>query len=35
MTQKKKTPAQIRAAIIRGDWKTVDMIPYTTAKTSR
>ncbi len=28
MTQKKKTPAQIRAAIIRGDWKTVDMLPY-------
>jgi len=27
-TQKGKTPAQIRAAIIHGDWKTVDMQPY-------
>ena len=27
-TQKGKTPAQIRAAIIRGDWKSVDMKPY-------
>jgi hypothetical protein len=27
-TQKGKTPAQIRAAIIRGDWKSVDMQPY-------
>jgi hypothetical protein len=35
LTQKKKTPAQIRAAIILGDWKSVDMTPYTTAKISR
>jgi hypothetical protein len=34
-TQKGKTPAQIRAAIIRGDWKSVDMKPYMTAPTSR
>jgi hypothetical protein len=34
-TQKGKTPAQIRAAIIRGDWKSVDMKPYTNAATSR
>ena len=34
-TQKGKTPAQIRAAIIRGDWKTVDMKPYMTASSSR
>jgi hypothetical protein len=27
-TQKGKTPAQIRAAIIHGDWKSVDMKPY-------
>ena len=27
-TQKGKTPEQIRAAIIRGDWKSVDMQPY-------
>ena len=27
-TQQGKTPAQIRAAIIRGDWKSVDMQPY-------
>jgi hypothetical protein len=27
-TQKGKTPAQIRAAIIHGDWKSVDMQPY-------
>jgi hypothetical protein len=35
MTQKGKTPAQIRTAIIRGDWKSVDMKPYMTAATSR
>jgi hypothetical protein len=35
LTQKGKTPAQIRAAIIRGDWKSVDMKPYITASTSR
>jgi hypothetical protein len=34
-TQKGKSPAQIRAAIIRGDWKSVDMKPYMTASTSR
>jgi Protein of unknown function with PCYCGC motif len=34
-TQKGKTPAQIRAAIIRGDWKSVDMKPYMTPSTSR
>jgi hypothetical protein len=28
LTQKGKTPAQIRAAIIRGDWRSVDMNPY-------
>jgi len=27
-TLKGKTPAQIRAAIIRGDWKAVDLQPY-------
>ena len=30
LTQKGKTPAQIRTAIIRGDWKSVDMNPYMT-----
>ena len=30
LTQKGKTPAQIRAAIIRGDWKSLDMNPYMT-----
>jgi hypothetical protein len=28
LTQKGKTPAQIRAAIIRGDWRAVDLNPY-------
>jgi hypothetical protein len=28
LTQKGKTPAQIRAAIIRGDWRLVNMGPY-------
>jgi hypothetical protein len=28
MTQKKKTSAQIRAAIIRGDWKSADLVPF-------
>ena len=28
LTQKGKTPARIRAAIIRGDWKSVNMNPY-------
>jgi len=34
-TQKGKTPAQIRAAIIHGDWKSVDMKPYMTPSPSR
>ena len=34
-TQKGKTPAQIRVAIIRGDWKSVDMKPYMTSSASR
>jgi hypothetical protein len=34
-TQKGKTPAQIRAAIIRGDWKSVDLKPYMTSSASR
>ena len=28
LTQKGKTPAQIRAAIIRGDWRVVNLDPY-------
>ena len=28
LTQKGKTPAQVRAAIIRGDWRLVNMNPY-------
>lgn len=28
-TKKGKTPAQIRAGIIKGEWKNVDMTPYT------
>ena len=28
LTQKGKTPAQIRAAIIRGDWRPVNLNPY-------
>ncbi len=28
LTQKGKTPVQIRAAIIRGDWKSVNLSPY-------
>jgi len=35
LTQKGKTPAQIRAAIIHGDWKSVDMKPYVTSAASR
>jgi hypothetical protein len=35
LTQKGKTPEQIRAAIIRGDWKSVDLKPHMTASTSR
>ena len=34
-TQKGKTPAQIRAAIIHGDWKSVDLKPYMTSSASR
>jgi hypothetical protein len=34
LTQKGKTPAQIRAAIIHGNWKSVDMKPYTIAAAS-
>lgn len=34
-TQRGKTPAQIRAAIIRGDWKSVDMRPYMKAAAAR
>jgi hypothetical protein len=30
LTQKGKTPAQIRAAIIHGDWRAVDLAPYMT-----
>jgi len=30
-TKKGKTPAQIRAAIIHGDWKSVDLKPYLTS----
>jgi hypothetical protein len=30
LTQKGKTQAQIRAAIIRGDWKSVNLNPYMT-----
>jgi Protein of unknown function with PCYCGC motif len=28
LTRKGKTPAQIRAAIIRGDWRSVNLNPY-------
>jgi uncharacterized protein with PCYCGC motif len=35
LTQKGKTPAQIRAAIIRGDWKSVDLNSYMTETTRR
>ena len=34
-TQKGKTPSQIRAAIIRGDWKSVDLNPYMTPAVAR
>jgi hypothetical protein len=34
-TRKGKTPAEIRAAIIRGDWKSVDMQPYMKAAVAR
>jgi Protein of unknown function with PCYCGC motif len=35
LTQKGKTPGQIRAAIIHGDWKAVDLRSYTTTAASR
>jgi hypothetical protein len=35
LTQKGKTPAQIRAAIIRGDWRSVNLNPYMAAANSR
>jgi len=31
LTQKGKTPAQIRAAIIHGDWRAVDLQPFMNA----
>ncbi len=34
-TQKGKTPEQIRAAIIHGDWKSVDLQPYIKAVIAR
>ena len=34
-TQKGKTPSQIRAAIIRGDWQSVDLKPYMNSSASR
>ena len=34
-TQKGKTPEQIRTAIIRGDWKSVDLQPYIKAVIAR
>jgi hypothetical protein len=35
LTQKGKTPAQIRAAIIHGDWKAVNLNPYMAAASPR
>jgi hypothetical protein len=35
LTRKGKTPEQIRAAIIRGDWKSVDLNPYMTSAVAR
>jgi hypothetical protein len=35
LTQKGKTPAQIRAAIIHGDWRAVNLNPYMGAASSR
>ena len=35
LTQKGKTPAQIRAAIIRGDWRAVNLNPYMAAASPR
>jgi hypothetical protein len=35
LTQKGKTPAQIRASIIHGDWRSVDLNPYMAAANPR
>lgn len=35
LTRKRKTPAQIRDAIIRGDWKSVSLNPYMAAASPR
>jgi hypothetical protein len=35
LTQKGKTPAQIRAAINRGDWRAVNLNPYMAVANSR
>jgi hypothetical protein len=35
LTQKGKTPAQIRVAIIRGDWRAVNLNPYLGAAQTR
>jgi len=35
LTQKGKTPEQIRATIIRGDWRAVNLNPYMAAAGSR
>jgi hypothetical protein len=35
LTQKGKTPMQIRAAIIRGDWRAVNLNPYMAAANLR
>ena len=35
LTRKGKTPEQIRAAIIRGDWKSVDLNPYMSSGIAR
>jgi len=35
LAQKGKTPAQIRIAIIRGDWRSVDLSRYMAAASSR
>jgi hypothetical protein len=35
LTQKGKTPAQIRAAIVHGDWRAVDLNPYMAAASPR
>jgi len=35
LTKKGKTPEQIRTAIIRGDWKSVDLNPYMASTVAR